>query len=141
MTNHEIANYGEMLDDDDAIEEVGSELLREAIRASTAERLGVPPEDPSVERTVAEGQRVPIDLRNKVDLTEEGLAADAWTDSWTDIGVWQRNWSQSAAETVHPGLDGLDVTDVTPIRRFQIRSKLSEHEREVLHDLDMMEDI
>jgi hypothetical protein len=83
-----------------------------------------------------------VDLRNKVDLTDDGRAADSWSDNWTDLGVWQKDWAQSSTEmTTTPTLgdDRMSVTGITPLRRFQLRSKLSEDELEVLKDQDLLE--
>jgi hypothetical protein len=143
MTSHEITRLNEMLEDSDRAEEIGSNLLKKAMHAAAAERAGVTLDDPSVERTVEVGDHVPVGLRNKVNLNEDGTAADGWSDNWTDLGVWQKDWAQSTSGMdIAPEFGGaMGVTDMTPLRRDQVTSMFSDDEIDVLQDQGLLEDL
>lgn len=143
MTRHnEIIKLNEMLDDDEAVEGIGSELLKKAIRAQTEENLDLPPGDEqTVRRVIERGDEVPFDLANEVSVTPAGRAADGWEKTWLNLGLWDRNWSQNENETIkRQNLSDLNVRNVTPLEHFRMESILTDDEIQILEDLDMLED-
>lgn len=140
MTSHEMKHLKEMLDDEDLVEEIGSEILQQAIIAAAEEEMNIRPKNPSVERTVREGEEVPPELRGTVPMTAERLADSEWNESWTDVIVWNKTWGEQADQRVF-GMDrGIDLTELSPARRRAYMNRLSSEEQDILRDLDLMGD-
>lgn len=141
MTNHELKNLKEILDNEDQVKEIGSEILQRAILHSAGEQMGIRPENPSIERTISEGDPVPRDLRGTVQTNDEGFATGDWGQTWTDLGIWTESWSDTTQPSGLGQRRGIDLTRITPLSRHRYLNQLSNEEREILMDLDLMDDI
>lgn len=138
----EITSFKKCLEDEQMVEEIGSELLRKAIRAATEEKLGLARSETSVERTVRQGDRVPTDLHDRVEVDSDGAAIAGWRDSWTDFGIWTDHWSDASGGMGQPYEDRPTLEEIPGLdshRRLGYEAMLTDEEIEVLDDLDLLD--
>ena len=98
-----IKDLAELGKDKKKLEEIGSQIVREAIRNAAGQKLGLKDESPDVIRIVRQNEKVPSDLLRDVTL-RDGVAEAGWEKTWTNLGLWERNWAQNETDRIiNPG--------------------------------------
>ncbi|MFO8060964.1 MAG: hypothetical protein R6U70_09985 [Bacillota bacterium] len=93
----DIKTLSTLLKDEEKVREIGSEIVKLAISNAAEEKMGLRLRDAMVERTVNVGDPVPEDLIGRVQLDRAGNAAAGWRNSWLNLGIWTRSWSDSSS--------------------------------------------
>lgn len=98
-----LKNLADLSKDSKKLEEIGSALVKEAIKQAASEKLGLKDQSPDVVRVVRAGEKVPADLLKDVRI-RDSAAESGWEKTWTNLGLWDRNWSQNETDSiVNPG--------------------------------------
>jgi hypothetical protein len=128
-----ITKLGEIIEEPEALQEIGRKLVRQAIKNSVEEKLGLKISNPQVTQIIREGEVVPSFLLGEPDLKiEEGIAAVGWEKSWLDLWVWNRAWSELEFKPGESAPNFWDDPDVYA----RLRTVLTPEELEVVEKLE-----
>lgn len=94
-----LKNLDKLAKDSKKLEDIGSMIVQEAIRNAASEKMGLKAENPNVVRVVRAGEKVPADLLRDVSVNNS-VAESGWEKTWTNLGVWDRNWSQNETDSI-----------------------------------------
>lgn len=122
----EVKRYIKLIKDEKKLQEIGSEIVRMSIKNAAEERMNLPIENPTIERSIERGQKVPAELMGQVDIIN-GVAASGWTKSWLDLGIWSRNTSTDEHNNMWSD----------KINKISNEIKFDREEIKVLKDLDI----
>ena len=136
MVDKSLIKLGGIAERPAALQEIGQNLVRQAVENAVAERLGEKLATPMVVQKLARGDVVPLDLLDQPDLVVdlEGKAASGWEKSWLNLIVWQRGWNEKTDRVIRPSR-GLDDPNV----RFRLETILTAEELAVVNKLKIVE--
>jgi len=97
--SHSLESLQTLSKDDEKLQEIGSEIVRSAAKAIIEEKMGMKPSNPDTERKINTGEAVPADMLNAegLKISKDGRALADWTESWFNIIIWQRSWSEESS--------------------------------------------
>ena len=83
--------------DEKKLQEIGSEIVREAIKCVIEEKMGIEMSDPDVSIEINRGDIVPVDLAcgEAIQIDSEGRSKDCWKRGWKRVNrIWKRGWKR-----------------------------------------------
>lgn len=117
MASSVINKLGELASSKDALAKIGNQIVLRAVEEAAAERLGLRPTKPDVVRKIAAGQRIPADIvADRAQSLADGTLANGWEKTWTNLGIWDRNWSENESG-MRPNV--VDIRDDLSIIRLE----------------------
>lgn len=130
-----IIKLGEIIEEPEALQEIGRKLVRQAIENSVEERLGLEMSNPQITQVIHKGEAVPSFLVGEPDLIiEDGFARVGWLKSWCDLWVWNRAYGRAREVMEEPPAIRWD----DPRLRPRLKTVLTREELEVVKRLESL---
>jgi len=131
--NKNIIELNKVLNDKTKLENIGSEIIKLAIKHATEEKLGIKPENPMSRIEVKKGDIVPENLKSKIETDIDGRSSKDWEKTWINLGPWERVWHKD-------GSNEENILDSDSIREIS-KNLFDDKEIKVLNDLNILDDI